>query len=367
MNYAFYIPTDSFGGLEIQTIKRAIDAKNRNNNVLVICTKGSWVEKFASENQLTIEHIRIGLSYIDIFAAIKLLNLFKKYNIDICVVSSARLLIFAILAKYLSSLKIAVFFYQQMQSDIKKRDFFHDFIYKRLDGAIVLTELMKKQLNNNTLLPNEKISVIPYGIESDKFLNKNHDKTQCRIKFDLPVNDLIIGHVARIDSHKDQLTAIRAFLEANIPNSSLVLAGSNENTEYYNLLLHEIQYHPLKNKIIFLPFTENIPELMNSFDIFVMTSTSETFGLVFIEAMAASLPVIGVNSGGVPEIIRPGINGFLIEQYEFKKLSGFLKQLLEDKELYNKLSLNAQQIVINNYNYNLQADKFFNFLESKIS
>jgi glycosyltransferase involved in cell wall biosynthesis len=363
MTYAFFIPTYSYGGLEIQTIKRAIDAKNRNNTVLVICSKNSRVEKFAQENDLTIENIKLGWDYIDIFSTFRLLKIFKKYQVDICVVGSAKLLIYAILAKSFSTRNISVIFYQQMQSDIKKRDLFHDFIYKRLDGAIVLTELMKDQLSKNTVLTEEKIAVIPYGVEYEKYLKINHDKKLCRNKFNLPENDFIIGNVARIDRHKDQLTAIRAYFKANIPNSSLVLAGSNENSDYYNTLLQEIKDHPLHVKIRFIPFTNDIPELMNCFDIFAMTSTSETFGLVFIEAMAASLPAIGVNSGGVPEIITNGINGFLIEQYEYQKLAEYLKLLYDDKELYHKLSDNALQTVIDNYNYNIQTDKFFNFID----
>jgi glycosyltransferase involved in cell wall biosynthesis len=114
-------------------------------------------------------------------------------------------------------------------------------------------------------------------------------------------------------------------------------------------------------RIIFLDFTENVAELMNAFDVFIMSSRSETFGLVNIEALASGLPVLATNSGGIPEIIKDNYNGLLFSREDFMEASRKLKLLYKSPELMKKLSENALEDVKNKYDYKTQTDKFFEF------
>ncbi|MCX6154883.1 MAG: glycosyltransferase family 4 protein [Candidatus Kapabacteria bacterium] len=400
-NYLVFCPLDSFGGLEMQSAKRASDAVRYGNSAVLVCKQNSRLHKYAGKLNLNCEFLNVQFKYIDISAAIKLGGLFKKYKTDICIVPTTKDLSIAVLARNLFSKKTKIVLYQQMQSGLRKIDFFHNWIYRNLDYAIVITEQMKLQLPQSTIFPSDKISVIPCGIESEHFLNRN--KVEDRIVFneilkagidanaEIPkVNNgegdfcicrngnyqtsdssvskqiftlhiFIIGYIARFDQHKDQLTAVKAFAKADIPDSLLVLVGEESigQSGYTEQVTDLIEKEGLSNKVLILPFNDEIPALMSSFDLFILPSRSETLGLVLIEAMMAACPVIGTNSGGVPEIIKHNETGLLFEQTDFEKLSEQIKLIYSDIPTRERLAKAGQKFAIEHFEYEKQSRKFF--------
>src|SRR5690606_10653103 len=78
---------------------------------------------------------------------------------------------------------------------------------------------------------------------------------------------------------------------------------------------------------------EELAQLYEECDIFVAPSRYESFGLIFIEAMAHAKPVVGTNVGGIPEIIRNGENGFLFKNEDVKDLTEKIQRLVSDPDL----------------------------------
>jgi glycosyltransferase involved in cell wall biosynthesis len=346
----------------MQTILRAKDAVERGNCAVTAVIPGTRSESFCLELGLDIEYVNINIKYIDIFAAIKTAKIINNYKIDIIVAGKTELLSLVLLARRLSrKRKIPVVLYQQMQSGIIKKDMFHNWIYSGIDGAIVLTNLMKKELAATTILPREKIEVIPYGIETDKYNPKNFTKLESRQLFGLPIDKLIIGNVARIEPEKGQVIALEAYAKAGLNDALLVFAGNTDDNEYHRQLIQKACEFNISDNIMFIEFTKEIPALMNCFDIFVLPSQSETFGLVLIEAMAAGLPVIATDSGGVPEIVTSMETGLLFEQNDAKTLAEHFRLLAGNEKLRQKMGQNALNISRNRYDYKQQTDKFFEY------
>jgi D-inositol-3-phosphate glycosyltransferase len=354
------MPLSGFGGLEMQMAKRAADAITNGDKAIAVTIRDSKADTYAKELGVPTENLEVKIKYFDLVAIRKLGKLFVKHNVDICVVSQSYHLSIAVAARNLYNHKTAIVFYQQMQSGIRKKDFLHNRIYKNIDGAIVLTERMKRELATNTILHEDSIVAIPCGIEIDKFAQKL-EKEECRREFMLPLDKYIFGYVARIDPHKAQSTAIRAFAEANIANTYLVFCGDINNSEYFNSLKELIEDNDLKEKVKFLPFTKKISELMQAFDAFVMPSRSETLGLVTIEAMASGIPVIATRSGGVPEIIDHEKDGLLFPMEDFKSLAKYMKQVHTDSVLSENLGKAAVEKVKSKFDYKIQSNKFFDF------
>lgn len=365
MNYLFFVPSISFGGLEMQMVDKAKAAVDRGNRAIVILTKGSRTFDYAKKMGLETDFVDVKVNYFDIFSAIKLSRIIKKNSIDICLVGASKHLSIAVMANKISGTDSKVIFFQHMQSGLNKRDPIHNWIYKNIDGAIVLTRLMQRQLDETTVIDPAKIGVVAHGTNTNKFDPQKFNKIACRQKFNIPENSFAIGYTARIDEQKDQLTLLKAFNELNLENSYLIFAGGTdpEFEEYKKTLEDFIESNNLSTKVKILPFVEDVPSLMNALDVFVITSRSETFGLVIIEAMASGLPAIGVNSGGVPEIIQKDVNGYLIEQRDFKKLAEFLKILYQNENLREKFSKNSREIAILKYDDGIQTAKFFDFCE----
>ena len=100
---------------------------------------------------------------------------------------------------------------------------------------------------------------------------------------------------------------------------------------------------------------------MRCFDVFVLATPAETFGLVIIEAMAAGVPVVAVNGGGIPEIITDRLNGLLFKSPNHLELANLINELSKNKSLALKIAESAVKTVRNKFEYKTQVDKYFDF------
>ena len=361
LHYTFLMPIGAFGGMEIQMVKRAADAIRNGESSLFVGQPSSRLEEFALSLGIPVEAIKIRTDYVDLIAAHRLGRIMKAHSSNLCVVGASKHLSLALLARKLAVPDLAVIFYQQLHASRKKKDPFHNRVYRNLDGAVVLTQRLKDSLAERTLLPKEKIRVIPYGIEVDTFSPGKHDKKECRKLFHLPEDRLLVGLVGRIEEAKGQAVAIEAFAKANLPHAMLVICGAPQTKDYLEHLKRRTAELKMDASVRFLPFTTEIPALMNAFDMTLLPSMGETFGLVVIEAMAAGIPVIGTDAEGVPEIIRPDENGMLVPPGDTDALASALRLLAEDRRLRHRLGAQARQDATEKYEYDGQTEKFFDF------
>lgn len=150
--------------------------------------------------------------------------------------------------------------------------------------------------------------------------------------------------VGRLHAHKgfdNLIRALKLTLE-RIPNAKLYLVGEGPEYDALNGLVIELG---LKHHVEFLGFVSNPYALMHQADIFVLSSRFEGFGLVLIEAMACSLPIVSFNCpSGPAEIITHQKNGILVENQNIDMLSNEIV-LLSDKENRKKYVLNAKKRV----------------------
>ena len=253
-NYMFIVPGLGFGGLEMQTIFRISDAINLGNEAILICEKKSRTEEFALSNNLPVYSLKQNMKYFDLLYSKKLAKIISKKNIEICIVSSTQSLSQVILAKKFARSNTKIILYQHMQSGINKKDIFHDWVYRNIQAAIVITERMKLELSQTTNFNQDLINVIPPGIKTEDFASKNFNKNECRKLFGLPENKIIIGSVGRFDIHKDQLTSIKALSRIENENIILVFAGNKElqYIDYFNNLLNLIKELRLEKRIFII-------------------------------------------------------------------------------------------------------------------
>ncbi len=162
---------------------------------------------------------------------------------------------------------------------------------------VVVSENLKTQILKNVPLNPNKLKVIYNGIDTRKFQpNKNE---HLRKELALAKTDIIIGSVGNIRKPKayDNLIRAAAIVVKQESNIKFIIVGENKNTLYEELINLRSELK-LDDNIFFLGFRYNVTEILNSLDLFLLSSTSEGFSISTIEAMACGVPVIVTKSGG---------------------------------------------------------------------
>ena len=106
--------------------------------------------------------------------------------------------------------------------------------------------------------------------------------------------------------------------------------GPVMNTDYYARLQRQVADLQLQGHVNFFGSHDNPIDIMPAFDIIVLATEMETFGLVLIEAMRSGVAVVGSDAGGVPEIIEDGVSGLLFEPGNAADLAAKLKRYCTD-------------------------------------
>lgn len=146
----------------------------------------------------------------------------------------------------------------------------------------------------------------------------------------------LLLYVGRLSAEKE-IDRIKPILDA-IPNARLALVGDGPNRQ-------TLEKHFADTPTNFVGYLEG-QELASAFasaDAFVFPSRTETLGLVLLEAMAAGCPVVAARSGGIPDIVENGVNGFLFDPKDEGGAIAATQYLLSQKEERETLRRNARQ------------------------
>ncbi|MDA1267651.1 MAG: glycosyltransferase family 4 protein [Bacteroidetes bacterium] len=184
-----------------------------------------------------------------------------------------------------------------------------------------------------------QLQVIHNGLPYDSFTQAQPHIKQ---ELGLPENALLVGMVGRINPGKGQFFFLEAAekLAASFPDVHFVLVG--DPFASYEPLLEQlkasIQDLGLSDRVSYLGFREDIPEIMASLSVFVLPSIlPDSFPTVVLEAMASGTPVVATESGGTSEMIEEGVTGFLVPIGEVDTLVKTLEKLLSSRSLRKKM------------------------------
>ncbi len=186
--------------------------------------------------------------------------------------------------------------------------------------------------------PAAKIVSIPLAVDPDRF--QPGDDARNRGAQD---GKGVVVSVSRIHEYKGHETVFRALaLLSEVERERIVykIAGTGPDVEHLKNRAREAGVDDGVEWLGFVP-EEELPSLYRSADLFVLCtrevpgeSDLEGFGLVFLEAQACGTPVVGANTGGIPDAVKHGVGGWLIEQDDHAALAGILGRLARDRCLF---------------------------------
>jgi glycosyltransferase involved in cell wall biosynthesis len=165
-----------------------------------------------------------------------------------------------------------------------------------------------------------KSVVIHSGIDTDRFVPRTRSRELMqRYGLDAERNR-IFGIVARLSEEKGHSYLIQAFSRVSgiLPESRLLVIGDGPLLDAVKAQAREAG---LNGRVIFTGLQRDIPEHLALLDVFVLSSTRESFPLAAREAMAAGRPVIAPRIGGCPEVVEDGVTGYLFESRNVDELA----------------------------------------------
>ena len=205
---------------------------------------------------------------------------------------------------------------------------FYSKIMQNANAVICVSGSIKEYIQKHYQTPENKITIIPRGIDLDVFNPKNisNDFISNFKKENNLENKFIISSVGRITQLKDYETFIKAvaIVKNIIPNVKALIVGGvrNDKEDYLNSLKKLIIELDLKDNIIFTGSQSKIAEIYTLSDVVVSSSKKpESFGRAVAESIAMNTPVIATNHGGVKDIIKENENGFFFEVGNEKELA----------------------------------------------
>ena len=333
-----------WGGLELYVLNISKWLQQQGHDCLVVTSQDSLISRRLQDSGVKKAYITPRLKFLPIWAAIKLARVIDKQQSDILHVHWTKDLFLAVLAKCISSQKPKLVFIRHMTLTRHKRDAYHRFIYQNIDAFLVITRRLQTEARKFLPLDDSKIHLLYHGVaEQDQA-----DQTTCEQflrQKDLDRQAFRILLPGRIEHGKGQHILVEAvhILKQGGFELGVAMLGHIMDQSYFDTLQKQIKSWGLEDNFRYLGFVENPVYIYNCFDVLVLTTYAETFGLVLIEGMKCGVPVVGSNAGGVPEVIEHGKTGLLYEPGDAAGLASCIRQLLDNQELCATLAKAGKQ------------------------
>lgn len=210
------------------------------------------------------------------------------------------------------------------------------------DLIVCVSDAVKVNLLQDKPALTSRIHVVWNGLARDIQMDVK-EVHQYREQFTMRDGDILIALIGRINRLKGQRLLVDAagiLWEQDARNLRFVIVGSvvPGQEHFLHTLKQAINESPAKLCFVIQPFTHNVWNILDSCDIAVIPSTEpESFGMVAIEAMAASKPVIAANHGGLAEIVVQGETGLLVPPGDAPALAEAIKRLATDVQLRRQM------------------------------
>ena len=211
---------------------------------------------------------------------------------------------------------------------------------KDADHILTISEATKRDIIKKYNVSQNRITVTYPGWKKQKTKNKRQKIKDINKKYRIKGDYILfLGTLKPSKNIEGLLEAYKLLAISDKRLASLVIAG--KKGWMYEQIFKKVKELGLEKKVIFTGFVpeEDISSLIKEAKVFVMPSFWEGFGIPAVEAMAMGTPVVAGNAGSLPEVI--GGAGILIDPHDARDIAKGIKEVLEDKSLYNRLRKNG--------------------------
>ncbi len=227
------------------------------------------------------------------------------------------------------------------------------------------------QLKDLFPLYRQKLIELPLGVDTQVFMPRAKRKDLVE-KYEIKENDIALLFIGGLDKPHfykglEVVLGAMARLRQSFPNLKLLVIGEGELKNAYINLAENLR---LSSRVVFLGqiLHKDLSSYYNLADIFVFPSRQpETFGLVVLEAMACSKPIIASNWPVLRNLVQPEINGFLFQPGNVQDLTAQIIKFLKKPELIQKFGQNSRQMVHDGFSWQSHVKKLISIYEELLN
>ena len=329
------------GEQQVAYLLEELDA--RGIEQMVVCSAGSAMETYCKEKGYY--HLAIKKkSSFDPAYAWQLKKAVRRFSPDLMHLHDAHAHTFAVMAATFFGCHVPLVLSRRVDFPVRKGwlSFFkynHPLVKKIICVSHEIERITAKAIRNPS-----KLCTIHSGIDSEKF--STGAQGILRSSYQLDKTTKLIGNTSAIADHKDYFTFV---------DTAELLLESGEKLKFFIIgdgpdrkkIEAYVKEKGLEKEILFTGFRKDVAVILPELDIFLMTSKTEGLGTSLLDALAAAVPVVATQAGGIPEIIRQEETGLLAGIGDAAGLAAATKRLLEQPSLYEQLKANGREYVKN--------------------
>lgn len=320
------------------------------------------IAQYAKENNLKATVFECN-GKVDLKTLYDIKRFIKKNEIDIIHTHGYKSNIYGILIAKILKKPIISTCHNWISDDLKTKTYYRidKFMLPKFNEIIAVSDEIENELLRNKVQKN-KITLIFNGINISKFSNNNRD---VKSEFNISNGTKIIGTIARFTPEKGLFNFLQAAKEISnsFPDVIFMFVGDGPLRE--DLAKKTVELG-IREKVIFTGIRNDMPEVYNTIDIFVLPSLKEGLPMVLLEAMAAKKPVIATKVGAIPKVIEDKKEGILTSPDSVEELKDAITYLLKNKEFSEKLSKNAYDKVSREFSSKIMCERYLEIYKEVI-
>lgn len=333
-----------YGGAPI-VVKNIVEQMNNQRIEIFVCALRT------NPNALPIKAKLISLTYrrYNPCAILAILKLCKQYKIDIVHAHLTKSVITSLMASFISKTPVIVhehgpIFRKGLPFSIYRvlLKMFHN----RAAAIIANSQATVRQLVQLAAIDADGVEVIPNALDFGPFDSSKMARSKARAELGISQTDIAIGFVGRLHKVKgvDLLIEAFALLSQKSSNYLLLLAGDGPERESLKRLAVRLG---IAERVRFLGVCPNPAEIMAGFDVGVVPSRQESFGIVVLELMRMRVPIVSSGVDGLAELVTDGATGLITKENTPEEIADAVQCLANDKKL-------QRQLIDNAYNFSEQ-------------
>ncbi len=360
------IDTTGPGGAETVFIELATRLMGPSDENIVAITGPGWVDDELRRRGAHV-HLLSESGSFDVRYLYGLVRLIRRYRIDLVQSHLLGSGVYCSLAGMICRVPVVSTFHGSVDfgSSEKKLALKVFALNRGSSRCVFVSDSLRKEVVARCRVSRRKAITIHNGIDAAVFTpNRN-----CALRQELGLADdaIIVGAVGNVRPSKDYDTFLRAaaLVRADSPRYQFIIVGEASNGLAERLLRLRRDLG-LDDAVHFIGFRQDIAALLNSLDVFILSSISEGFSLATVQAMACGVPVVATRSGGPEEIISDGVNGILVDIRSETQLAGAIRRVAENAAIRESLASSALELARSRYTLDTMLARYHALYEGLI-